>query len=131
MLDLQSLPWPLYLIIVLVFTPLSLLQKLYKGLMAPRPISPNIAPSSYTPLPPTLISPPLSIPYSHHFVTTSSSRVHYISTAKPDKASDSGIALFFVHGFPDFVRCSNADTAQTRHTPHHGARTDTAALCVL
>ena len=105
-MDVQALPLPLHLLLVLVLFPFSLARVLYQRLVLRPAISPNIRPTSFTPLPSSLLSPPLSVPYTHHFVETSNSRVHYVSTQQPPAAAaENGgdIPLLFVHGFPDFV----------------------------
>ena len=103
MMDLQTVPLPLYLLLVICLLPYSIARNIYQRFILRKPISPNIHPTSYTPLPSPLLSPPLAVPYSHHFVDTPNSRVHYIRTAQPAAATASGIPLLFVHGFPDFV----------------------------
>ena len=101
----------LTLVSLLVLSPLILLDKLVQRLiLAVRPpVAPAVHPTSFTPLPATLISPPLSVAYTHHFVTTPSSRVHYVLTRPASTASSSSSAsspdtpppVVFVHGFPD------------------------------
>ena len=106
MIDIFALPLPLHLLLVLFLLPLSLARVLYQRLILRPKASPNISPASYTPLPSPLQSPPLSIPYAHHFVETPTSRVHYVTTQPSSPASataSSDIPLLFVHGFPDFV----------------------------
>ena len=112
MIDLQALPFPIYLILFILTYPCILAYKLiaWSLLGAAPPTSPNISPSSYTPLPATLITPPLAVPYEHHFLTTPNSRVHYITTSPPAAASSSLSSsaaqllppVLFVHGFPDW-----------------------------
>ena len=115
MVDLQSLPLPLYLVLLVCLMPYGIVRNVWRRFIARAPISPNISPSSYTPLPSPLLSPPLSVPYTHHFVNTPNSRVHYISTAKPASTNAPSIPLLFVHGFPDFV----SPTALPPFTPCH------------
>ena len=90
---------------MLLLSPLVLLDKLVQRiaqLAGLCPALPTVLPSSYTPLPPNLISPPLSVAYEHRFVTTPSSRVHYVATRPPSPSSPTPPPVLFVHGFPDW-----------------------------
>ena len=106
MIDLQALSLPAYLILLVLTAPCILAYKLIRWhlLSAPPPISPNISPNSYTPLPATLLTPPIGVPYQHHILTTPTSRIHYVTTSPPIPSTSTPLLppLLFVHGWPDW-----------------------------
>ena len=114
-IDLHVLPLLLYLVLLVALSPIIVLHALYLRFIARPRTAPHIFRSMYTPLPPCLLTPPLPVPYAHCFVHTPTSRVHYISTARPAAASE--VVLLFVHGFPE---CWYGWRKQLAHfAPHH------------
>ena len=121
--EVNLMDWALSVLAVLLLPllPALLCLKLCQRALTTRPrLSPCISPTSYTPLPVELLSPPLpdGVHYTHHCITNDDSRIHYIRTAGRSDGSSDGAAgddngripLLFVHGFPDFV----SRTAQSR-----------------